>query len=95
MLLLAKAAAIAILVWFYTTAKKHEQNPIQWVVIGVLGFWLAWWAVKLVVLDNLVGVFAKESTMSFIMTQIPALVGIGVAYMVRKKLLADVLKRGE
>jgi hypothetical protein len=89
MLFLAKAAGIAVIIWFYMTAKKHGQSPLKWVIIGVIGYWLAWWAIKLTVLKAIVGMFGKNFTMVFITTQIPALCAIAAAYFVRKKLLAD------
>jgi hypothetical protein len=89
MLFLAKAGGVAVLVWFYMTAKKNNQPIMKWVVIGVIGYWLAWWAVKLTVLAPIVGLFGKNFTMVFLATQIPALVALGAAYLVRKKLLAD------
>jgi hypothetical protein len=89
MMLLAKAAGIAVLVWFYMTAKKQGENPVKWAIVGVIGFWVAWWAVKLTLLDALVGVFSKGSAISFMITQIPAIVGLGAAVLIRKKLLAD------
>ncbi|MDD2723261.1 MAG: hypothetical protein PHH59_04455 [Methylovulum sp.] len=95
MLFLAKAGGIAILVWFYMTAKKHGQSPIKWVVIGLMGYWIAWWAVKLTVLAPIVGMFSKNFTMVFIVTQIPALCAIAAAYFVRKKLLADLPSNDE
>ncbi len=93
MLFFAKAAGIAVLVWFYMTAKNNGENPIKWAVIGVIGYWLAWWAIKLTILAPMVGMVGINFTAVFIVTQIPALVAIGAAYLVRKKLLADVLKK--
>ncbi len=93
MLFFAKAAGIAVLVWFYMTAKNNGENPIKWAVIGVIGYWLAWWAIKLTILALMVGMVGINFTAVFIVTQIPALVAIGAAYLVRKKLLADVLKK--
>lgn len=89
MLFLAKAAGIAILVWFYLTAKKSGEPPIKWAVIGVMGYWIAWWAVKLTVVSLLLGLVAKSATGTFLVIQIPAIVGVGAAFLIRKKLLAD------
>lgn len=93
MLFFAKAAGIAVLVWFYMTAKNNGENPIKWAVIGVIGYWLAWWAIKLTILAPIVSMVGKNFTAVFIVTQIPALVAIGAVYLVRKKLLADALKK--
>ncbi|MBZ4202586.1 MAG: hypothetical protein LAC70_05595 [Methylovulum sp.] len=89
MLILAKAAGIAMIVWFYVTAKQHGQPVIKWVIIGLIGYWLAWWAIKLTILGTLVGLAGKNATAVFLITQIPALCAIGAAYFVRKKLIAD------
>ena len=66
MLLLAKAAGIAILVWFYLTAKNHGEAPVKWAVIGVMGYWIAWWAIKLTVVSALSGLVAKSGIGTFL-----------------------------
>ncbi|MGZ8136621.1 MAG: hypothetical protein ACXW1W_06185 [Methylococcaceae bacterium] len=90
MLFLAKFAGIAVLVWFYMTAKEKGAPPIKWAVIGVIGYWVAWWAVKLTVLSALAGLVGKSVIAIFIVTQIPALCAIAAAILIRKKLLADI-----
>ncbi len=35
MLLLAKFAGIAVLVWFYLTAKEKGEPAIKWAIIGL------------------------------------------------------------
>ncbi len=92
MLLLAKAAGIAVLIWFYLTAKNQGQPPIKWAVIGVMGYWIAWWAVKLSVVSILSGLVAKSATGTFLLIQLPVVIGVGAAFLVRKKLLADAAK---
>jgi hypothetical protein len=89
MLFLAKFAGIAVLVWFYLTAKEKGEQPIKWAIIGLIGYWLAWWAVRLTVVAALSGVVAKSPMMAFIVFQIPALCAIAAAFFIRKKLLAD------
>ena len=89
MLFLAKFAGIAILVWFYLTAKDKGEQPFKWAIIGVIGYWIAWWAVKLTVVSALAGVVAKSAMMSFIVIQIPAICAIAAAFLIRKKLIAD------
>jgi len=84
MLLLAKAAGIAILVWFYLTAKNQGEPPIKWAVIGLMGYWIAWWCVKLTAVAVLSGLVAKSATGTFMLLQIPALIGIGAAFLIRK-----------
>jgi hypothetical protein len=89
MLLLAKLSGIAILIWFFLTAREHGEQPVKWAVIGVMGYWITWWVVKLSVVNLLSGLVAKSATGTFLLTQIPAIVGIFAAFLIRKKLLAD------
>ena len=93
MLFLAKVAGIAVLVWFYLTAKEKGEPPVKWAVIGLIGYWLAWWAVKLTLVTALIGLVAKSATMTFIVVQIPALCAIATAFLIRKKLLADAAEK--
>ncbi|MCK9621818.1 MAG: hypothetical protein M0R47_14925 [Methylobacter sp.] len=90
MLHLAKFAGIAVLVWFYLSAKEKGASPINWAITGLVGYWITWWAVKLTVVSALLGVVAKNPTGTFLLLQIPALCAIGAAFLIRKKLLADV-----
>ncbi len=89
MLYLAKFAGIAVLVWFYLTAKDKGEPAVKWAIIGVIGYWIAWWLVKLTVVSALVGMVSKTMTTVFLVTQIPALCAIFAAFLIRKKLLAD------
>ena len=89
MLFLAKLAGILVLVWFYLTAKDKGEQPFKWAIIGLIGYWIAWWAVKLTVVAALSGLVTKSPVMVFIVIQIPALCAIAAAYFIRKKLLAD------
>lgn len=89
MLLLAKFAGIAVLVWFYLTAREHGEPPVKWAIIGLIGYWISWWIVKLSVVDLLAGLVAKSAIGIFLLTQIPAIAGVGAAFFIRKKLLAD------
>ncbi len=52
MLFLAKFAGIAVLVWFYLTAKDKGEQPFKWAIVGLIGYWIAWWAVKLTVVSR-------------------------------------------
>lgn len=89
MLYLAKFAGIAILVWFYLTAKEKGQPTFQWALIGLIGYWLTWWLVKLSVLHTIGDIFVKNATSLFLVMQIPAIAGICASFFIRKKLLAD------
>ncbi len=87
MLLLAKLTGILVLVWFYMTGKKLGEPPLKWAVIGLIGYWLAWWLGNKIILAALVGMFSKSSVIIFLVTQIPVVCGVIVAFFVRKKLI--------
>ena len=93
MLFLAKLAGIAVLVWFFLSAKSQGEQPYKWAIIGLIGFWITWWAIKLTVVTALAGLVAKSATMTFLLVQIPALCAIAVAFFIRKKLLADIAEK--
>ncbi len=90
MLLLAKFAGILVLVWFYTSAKKANAPAINWAVIGLVGYWLTWWLANKLLVASLAGMFSKNPTMIFMVTQIPVFVGLAAIFFIRKKLLASV-----
>lgn len=89
MLLLAKFAGIAVLVWFYLTAKEKGEPPVKWAIIGVIGYWISWGAAHLIFSSVMKSLFIKSFTVVFIVAQVPALCAIGAAFLIRKKLLAD------
>lgn len=89
MLFLARFAGVAVLVWFYLTAKDKGEPPIKWAILGFIGYWLVWWLVNLTVVKNIVGMFPTNFTAIFLVNQIPALIAIGVCFFIRKKLIAD------
>jgi hypothetical protein len=89
MLLLAKLAGILVIVWFYLSGKKLGENGIKWALIGLVGYWLAWWIGNEMILSALVGMFSKKSAIIYLVTQIPVLCGVAVAFFVRKKLIKD------
>ena len=93
MLFLAKFDGIAVLVWFYLTAKDKGEQPFKWAIIGLIGYWIAWWVVRLTVVTALSGLVAKSAMMTFIVIQIPALCAIAAAVFIRKKLLADAAEK--
>ncbi len=92
MLYPAKLAGLAILVWFYVTEKEKQQPPLQWAVIGLIGYWLTWWLVKLSVLHPIGDMLAKSPTSLFLVTQIPALAGLCACFFIRKILIANSAK---
>ncbi len=89
MLHLARFAAIAVLVWFYLSATEKGESPMNWAIIGLIGYWLTWWLVKLTVVSALSAMVAKNPTGTFLLVQIPALCAIAAAFVIRKKLLKD------
>ncbi|MFZ2406457.1 MAG: hypothetical protein WAW41_15080 [Methylobacter sp.] len=95
MLHLARFAAIAVLVWFYMTAKEKGEPPINWAITGLIGYWITWWAVKLTVVSALSGMVAKNPTGTFLLVQIPALCAIGASFLIRKKLLSDAAEKDQ
>lgn len=93
MLHLARFAAIAVIVWFYMTAKEKGESPINWAITGLIGYWITWWVVKLAVIPTLMGMVAKNPTGAFLVYQIPALCAIGAAFFIRKKMLANAAEK--
>ena len=93
MLHLARFAAIAVVLWFYMSAKEKGEPSINWAITGLVGYWITWWVVKLTVVSALLGVVAKNPTGTFLLIQIPALCAIGAAFLIRKKLLADAAEK--
>jgi hypothetical protein len=89
MLLLAKLAALGVIIWFYTTANKNGEPPVKWAVIGLIGYLISWFLVDLVIDNALSAVIAKRGGGSFIISQIPTLGGLLAAHFIRKKLLND------
>ena len=88
---LAIFAGIAVLVWFYLTAKEKGEHRFNWAITGVIGYWLAWGGVKLMLAIS--GLVAKGTLMAVIVNQIPVLCAIGAAVLIRNKLLADAAKK--
>jgi hypothetical protein len=82
--MLAKIAAVIVLVWFYRTAVKIGENGIQWAVIGVIGFFLAAFITHFGIVDPISKSVLGQKTPAGLITQLPAFVGIGVAYLIRK-----------
>jgi hypothetical protein len=93
MLHLARFAAIAVLVWFYMTAKEKGESPLNWAIVGLIGYWITWWIVKLTVVSPLSGMVAKSVMGTFLLVQVPALCAIGAAFLIRKKLLSNAEKK--
>jgi hypothetical protein len=85
---LAIFSGVGVLVWFYLTAKEKGEHRFNWAIVGLIGYWLAWGGVKLVL--TISGLVAKGTIMAVIVNQIPVICAIGAAFIVRRKLLSDV-----
>ena len=89
---LARFAAVAVLVWFYLSAKNNNQPPVKWAVIGFIGYWLAWGLVYLTLHKAMPAVAPSGFTTAFMINQIPAVAAICASFFIRKKLIADAAK---
>ena len=89
MLLLAKLAAIVVLVWFFTSAQEHRQPPVQWAVIGLIGYVLTWFLVYKTFVHGLPPAMTRSEGMGFIVMQFPVFCAMAAVYLVRKKLISD------
>ncbi|MFI3187946.1 hypothetical protein BCS42_14720 [Crenothrix sp. D3] len=79
---LAKILAIAVVALFYTTAKKKGESPVNWAVIGFIGYVIVWGLVYTLI-NKFLG------TGSFVIMQIPALCAMAVAFLIRQKLISN------
>ena len=93
MAFIAILSAIAVVVWFYQSAMKVGESGVKWATVGVLGFWIAWWIIKLTVVGVLAGLAAKGAFFGFIVMLLPTLAGLATVFLVRNKLLADVAEK--
>ncbi len=80
-MLLAKIAAVAILVWFFYSAKENGQEPFKWAIIGLIGFGITWEIAHLIT--------DKITENRMIASTLPALVATVGAAFVRQKLVSD------
>lgn len=85
--MLAKIAAIIVLVWFYRTAAKIGEKAIQWGIIGVIGFFLAAFITHFGIVDPISKFVLNQKQPAGLITQLPAFVGLAAAYFIRKKYL--------
>ena len=84
-MLLAKFAAVAVLVWFYQTAKDNDESPAKWAIIGLIGFGITWEMAHLIA-D---AILSKSPSSAFMSSNLPAFVGVAAAWLIRRKLLSD------
>lgn len=92
-MMLAKIAAILMIVWFFQTAKKEGGKPFEWVIIGLIGYWTVWWIITLTIANPLLNSMPKGSVMVLLLIRhIPAFAAIAAAVLVRQKLLSNLQK---
>lgn len=80
-MLLAKILAVAVLVWFFHSAKENGQEPFKWAIIGLVGYAITWEAAHLLT-DSL-------TENRIIASTLPAVIAAVSAFLIRAKLLAD------
>lgn len=95
MSLLAKLGALAVVVWFYMTAKEKGENPTKWAVVGFIGYCLSAVLGYFVVYKPLSAMFlthgtASNAVMVILISQVPAVVAILASVLIRKRLIAMV-----
>ena len=92
MMLLAKLAALGLIIWFYMTADKNGEPPIKWAFIGLVGYIITWFLVDFALDTAFAAVIAKKGGGVFILGQFPALGGLLAAHFIRKKMLGNIGK---
>ncbi|WP_411727593.1 hypothetical protein [Methyloglobulus sp.] len=90
MLLLAKLAALGVIIWFYMTANKTGEPPVKWAIIGLVGYLITWLLLDKTVAGPLSAMVAQNGLADFLIDQIPTLGGLAAAHFIRKKLLSNV-----
>lgn len=87
MFILAKLLAVAVVVWFFTSAKEHQQSPINWAIIGLIGYILVWYGVKFTLVDALWASVKTSPSAGFLLLQVPVLCASIAAFFIRKTLI--------
>lgn len=80
-MLLAKIIAVAILVWFFLSAKEHGGQPFKWAIIGFVGYAITWEALHLLT-DSI-------TENKIIASTVPAAIATIGAFFIRIKLISD------
>ncbi|MGR9051453.1 MAG: hypothetical protein ACU84J_02270 [Gammaproteobacteria bacterium] len=74
----------------FPNRKKLDENPFKWAITGLIGYWLVWWIMTLAVANPLLETFEKSSVVILLLIrQLPAIVAIAAAVLIRKKFLVD------
>jgi hypothetical protein len=89
MLILAKALAVVVLIWFFSSAKEKGEPPINWAITGLIGYLIVWLLVNYTLVAALSKAVEKNASAGFMLVQIPALCAIAAAFFIRKKLIAN------
>lgn len=98
MSLLAKLGAVAIIVWFYTTAKEKGENPTKWATVGFIGYCLSAVLGYLVAYKPLSAIFlshgtASNSFMVMLISQVPAIIALLASVLIRKQLINTISEK--
>lgn len=98
MLLLTKLGAIAVMVWFYLTAKEKSQNTTNWAIIGLVGYCLVAGIGYLALYKPLSAMFISRgmttnAAMVFIVAQLPGLIALASSVLIRKKLISSIAEK--
>lgn len=83
-MLLAKIVAVAILVWFFHSAKENGQEPFKWSIIGLVGFGITWEAAHLMT--------DAMTENRLIASTLPAVIATVGAWAIRQRLISDAKK---
>ena len=94
MSILFKLGAILVMAWFYTSGKKIGAPAIKWAIIGLVGYGLVYFLTRETILSLFIGSASKNTSLIFVVTQIPVACAGIVVFFVRKKLIKDEEKKG-
>ncbi|MEE9356181.1 MAG: hypothetical protein V3U75_11380 [Methylococcaceae bacterium] len=83
-------AVIGVIAWFYLTAVKLGENPVYWVVVGVIGYYIIAKIWRLGVAEPMMNMFASQSPLlSLLISHSPVISGLIAAVFIRKKFLVN------
>jgi hypothetical protein len=88
MLLITKLIALAVVIWFYSSANEKGESPVKWAVIGLIGYLIVWFIVDKTIAAPMSAAVAKKGFADFVIDQIPPLAGLAAAFFIRKKLIS-------
>ncbi len=83
--MLAKLIAIAVVVWFYKSAKEVGENPFLWAFFGAVGFFLSATLAHYVISEPLLTTLPPKTTLASIIRQFPLFMGIASVYWIKRK----------